>query len=80
MDPFGLARKKLRPEAEFVNGNGGIHTHTHALADVGTRRFNPPDIMYGDPARFKQPPNVPPVHLVVHLEGTVTSCTISLVV
>jgi len=60
MDPFGPPRKKLRPEVEFVNGNGGIHTHTHALTDVGTRRFNPTDIVYGDPARFKQPTFVSP--------------------
>jgi len=60
MDPFGPPRKKLRPDVEFVNGNGGIHTHTRTLTDVGTRGFNPPDIMYGDPARFKQPPIVPP--------------------
>jgi len=43
-----------------VNGNGGIHTPSHTLTDVGNRRFNTSDIIYGDPARFKQPPTVPP--------------------
>uniref|UniRef100_A0A0D6R0I0 C3H1-type domain-containing protein n=1 Tax=Araucaria cunninghamii TaxID=56994 RepID=A0A0D6R0I0_ARACU len=53
MDPFGPQRKKLRPDV-FGNGNGGI------ASDMGGRRFNPPPDggMFGDTARYKQPPSL----------------------